>query len=536
MPGVLTNRIHPRVALRWWQLLAVAAVIVAYVVLLRPASGSDATADAQELMPSDVMLYVAIDLDTDAEQYTKMAAILKRFPSFDAVRGVALGRITGPSDETFAFDKDIRPWAGDSATVAVVPGKASRPQSLLAIDVDDEGKAKEFLDGLKAKPTVSKHRGTEIRAYAPDFVTAFAGDFLVVGEADTVKRTIDLADGRGGSLADNAQAQRALDGVAAERVALAYASRDGVRDVLLEGSGALAQLGGVIDHPALQATAAAITARDGKLVVSQHSALDAKANKDRPAYGAFPSFEPTLDSEVSGTSFLYLGAADFDRTLDRLLGQAGVSIPGFGDLFERFRKGLGKEARVDLEKQLFPLLKGEAAISVAPGQPAPVVTAVIDDVDEKKARSVLASLQGPIIKAIQPGEGQRAAQFAESDVGGVRVNSLQLTPTINLSYALFEGQLVITTDPQGVERIRKNREPLADSDGYKSAFAGAPDEAATVVFVDLATFVDLAVGAGLGQDPGFGLIRDDVERLQALGVTVQGSEADLDVRATLTIR
>ena len=58
-------------------------------------------------------------------------------------------------------------------------------------------------------------------------------------------------------------------------------------------------------------------------------------------------------------------------------------------------------------------------------------------IDPQRADRALASLQGPIADALKASTGQ-APRFSESKVGGVTAHSMQVSPTVNLTYAIAE--------------------------------------------------------------------------------------------------
>ena len=62
----------------------------------------------------------------------------------------------------------------------------------------------------------------------------------------------------------------------------------------------------------------------------------------------------------------------------------------------------------------------------------------MDGVDEKKAGDALASLQRPILRAVGTG-GPQVPSFQSKEIDGVAVPSVQVSPSVDLSYAIFEG-------------------------------------------------------------------------------------------------
>ena len=60
-------------------------------------------------------------------------------------------------------------------------------------------------------------------------------------------------------------------------------------------------------------------------------------------------------------------------------------------------------------------------------------------------------------------------RFEEQEIDGVPVRSVQASPTVNLSYAVFDGKLVISTDPAGIEQGVLDDGGLQESEPFERA-------------------------------------------------------------------
>ncbi len=93
-------------------------------------------------------------------------------------------------------------------------------------------------------------------------------------------------------------------------------------------------------------------------------------------------------------------------------------------------------------------------------------------------------------------------RFEEQEIDGVAVRSVQASPTVNLSYAVFDGKLVISTDPAGVERVLGDG-GLAGFRAVRAGDNGLPDEVSALVFLNLDELFGQVTRTDLVEDPFF---------------------------------
>jgi hypothetical protein len=495
--------------------------------------------DAAKLVPGDAQLYLHLNLHGDSSQYRQTRDFFSGLPEPQLVTQAISGFVPH-TGKVFDLRRDLSPWIGGEAAVGL-GGGAGRGEYLFA--VSDRKKADEFLAKFAGKPKAkAKYRGTEIvtygsaanRAGAP--ASAFVGDLLVLADAATLRRAVDLDHGRGRSLDDAAAAEQVRSLMPDQRAADVYVSRSGVH--LLAGTGgASAQLDTFVDYGASKGFAAAAVAHDHGLGIELFSLLDRKRTKRRPSFfAALPAFHPTLAGELDPDAIAYLGIADPAKSAGRLLDEASRADPALARGFERFRKGLVRSGGVDPQKDLLGLFGGEAAIAVDPPPPVPHVTLVVNGVDEKKAITALARLQKPIVDAINPSTTLQAPVFQERSIGGVTARSLRLSPTVDLTYATFDGKLVVSTDPSGVQQVRSGKGHLAGTDLYDRTTSALPSRSSAVIFLNLNELFALAEQAGLAENPDYATFRDDIRAVKALALGVRGSDTELETNVFLNIQ
>ena len=87
---------------------------------------------------------------------------------------------------------------------------------------------------------------------------------------------------------------------------------------------------------------------------------------------------------------------------------------------------------------------------------------------------------------------------------GVEVREVPISPPFSLSYAAFDGLLVVTTSANGIADLRADEDRLADDEAYEEALdrAEIPGETSGFAYVALEEALPLIFGyaeAGLGE-------------------------------------
>jgi hypothetical protein len=222
-------------------------------------------------------------------------------------------------------------------------------------------------------------------------------------------------------------------------------------------------------------------------------------------------------------------------TVDLLLRQAATVAPGIAEAFDQLNRDLRREGGVDLRRSVLPLLEGQAAAAAAAGGGLPYLTFVFTDVDEEKARAAIARLQAPLAAALGPERTGQAPSFGERQVDDISVYSVRLSAALDLAYAVFDGKLLVSTNPAGVARAIEGGEALDAQDAYQAVTSGAPESVSALVFLDLEGLVRLAEPIGLAEIEPYVVFRRDIEKLRALGVTIEGDDERLSTRLFLEI-
>ncbi|HEY8001126.1 MAG: DUF3352 domain-containing protein [Vicinamibacteria bacterium] len=505
--------------------------------------------DAEELVPADALAYLHANLDPDTDEYSAAAGLAAKLPVFGsqvADRGLAL--IPSPDAGRLDFDDDVRPWFGGEAAIAVIAGPGVVPERVDLLEVADSEGASEYAKSLAVGQVQSaEYEGVEVSTDQQDVATAQVQGFLAIGTEDGVRAVIATATGadEAESLADDPVATDARDQLPEHRFAEAWVSEDGIRELIATDTGTLGTLSPVIAPGSSSGVAASLSAGDEGLEVAVRSVLDPEREKSSPSFfAAFPSFEPELPQRLRPETLAYLGIGAPEKTVTALLSQASVQAPGIAAGFEDLVKTLRHQGDVDIEGQLLGALGEEAAFALEPPQgqgdvPAaaepPYLMFVADQVDEEAARKALAALQGPLADAADTGSDLQAPVFGQEEVSGVETNSLRISPTVELTYAVFDRLAAIATDPAGVAGVIEDEGGLDQQALYEDATDDFPDQVSLQAYFNLERLVGIGEQAGLAEDPLYATFAGDFRRLDALALAVSDDDDLLSTDVRLLI-
>ena len=158
---------------------------------------------------------------------------------------------------------------------------------------------------------------------------------------------------------------------------------------------------------------------------------------------------------------------------------------------------------------------------VTPPVNLPVVTLVVADTTAEEGGEVLVALQPVIAQLLEsPALGQVPA-IVPRRIAGVEATTLSISPTLTLTYAAFDGKLVVSTSPAGIRQLRAGGESLSDNASFApGGLRDLLDRVSSVVFLDLRRLSTLVERAGLAATPGYRAIKPDIARIGAVsGVT-----------------
>jgi hypothetical protein len=478
-------------------------------------------------VPSDAALYAHVTVNSDSHQWDLAEDLRGELPNFTALLRSVTGAVAIPGGRQIDLPREVLPWAKDDLALIGVPGAGATVPEAYVVGVGDAGKADQFLAGLSpgGASKQTKVDGGTLTTYSSGLATGRFGDDALFGSLEAVRAALDAKAGRAPQLSGSDQASP-LEELPDVRLAELYLSRAGVERLLTGRTGGASQLDTFVDYGATTAMAASFRVRDDGLEIHLDSTLDPKLEQQSPTvFADLPRFEPSLADEAGARALGYVGVGELGPAFNRALATAGAGGQGLAGSLRALAQRLQKEAGVDPLQDLLPALGGQAALLAEPTDSVPYATLVVEGVDEKKATDALAALQGPLARSVTA--GAQGARFETKEVDGVDVHSLAVSPQVDLSYAVFDGMLVVSTKPDGIAQVRSNGDDLADNGSYKAATDRLPSSVSALVFLNLEEVFGLAQQAGLATDPLYASLSEDISRIGSLGLAVTGSSSEL---------
>jgi hypothetical protein len=539
----------------WWsrrsrgtklQVGAVAGIIVLYLILkFLPVPGVPCQVSAAKecapsndtiaYVPRDAALYIHLTVNSDSHQWDLERDLSETLPNFTALLQSDTSTITAPGGRPIDLSHQVLPWAKDDLALLGIPGPMGSTAEAYVVGVGDNAQANRFLNSLapSGPATLDTIGGASLSAYRSGFATARSGDQLLFGSEAAVRAALAAKAGQQPGLEGSVQ-DRAREQLPDVRFAEVYLSRAGVQRFLPPTATGASQLNTFVDYGATSGMAVGARARDDGVQVNLVSELDPKLEPRSPTvFASLPEFEPGLADEAGPRALGYIGVGELGPAINNALASAGAGAQGLAGSLRALAQRLQKEAGVDPLKDLLPALAGQAALVAEPTGAAPYASLIVDGVDEEKAAAALASLQGPLLRSLTAG-GQ-VPSFRTTEVDGVPVHSVRVSPSVDLSYAIFDGKLVISTQPQGISQVRSSGDNLADTSAFEDATERLPDRVSALVFLNLDEVLGLAQQAGLAENPLYASLSEDISRVGSLGLAVRGSDDELQSELFLAI-
>ncbi|HEY6655141.1 MAG TPA: DUF3352 domain-containing protein [Solirubrobacterales bacterium] len=492
--------------------------------------------DTIAYVPRNAALYAHLTVNSDSHQGELARGLRDELPNFTALLQSDTSALAGPAGRPLNLASEVLPWVKDDLALLAVPGpNGTTPEAYIA-GVGDSDKANRFAASLSpgGPATQAKVGDASLSAYSNGVATARSGDQLVFGNAAAVRAALAAKAGQLPRLegSDQDQAREQLPDI---RVAEVYLSRAGVQRFLPPAATGASQLDTFVDYGATSGMAAGARVRDDGIEVNLVSELDPTLEQRSPTvFASLPEFQPGLANEAGPRALGYIGVGDLGPAINNALATAGVGAQGLAGSLRGLAQRLQQEAGVDPLKDLLPALGGQAALIAEPTKAAPYASLIVDGVDETKAGDALASLQPPLLRSLGTRGGQ-VPSFQTREVDGVAVHSLLVSPTINLSYAIFDGKLVVSTQPEGISQVRSSGDDLAGTSAFKDATDRLPDRVSALVFLNLDEVLGLAQRAGLADNPLYASLSEDISRVGSLGLAVKGSDNELQSELFLAI-
>ena len=539
----------------WWsrrsrafriQLFAVVGVVLLYLVVkfisipgvpCEVSAAKECAPSNQTIayVPTNAALYAHVTVNSDSHQWELAEDLRDELPNFtNLLRGITSAVATPPA-RAIDVPREVLPWAKDDIALVGVPGPGKALAEAYVVGVGDTAKADQFLTGLSPGGTSKQTKvdGGTLSVYSNGLATGRIGDVALFGSLEAVRAALDAKAGTTPELSGS-DLGSPLDALPDVRLAELYLSRAGVDRLLTGRRGGASQLDTFVDYGATTGMAASFRVRDDGLEIHLDSRLDPKLEQQSPTvFADLPRFEPSLADEAGPRALGYVGVGELGPGLNRVLATAGAGGQGLAGSLRALAQRLQKQAGIDPLKDLLPALGGQAALVAEPTDSVPYASLVVEGVDETKANAALAALQRPLARSVAA--GAQVPSFQTREVNGVNIHSMAISPQVDLSYAVFDDMLVISTQPQGIEQVRESGDDLAGSGAYEDATERLPDSVSALVFLNLDEVFGLAQQAGLATDPLYASLSEDISRIGSLGLAVTGSNSELRSELFLAI-
>lgn len=482
----------------------VVVLIVLVVLLIAGGGGSASSAPpdaAAKLVPANALVYVHLSTDTGRGATNDALKLARRFPSFERLRNALVRRLQDPRCGT-----DLRKQRGKEAALALLNTQTGTAGSLVLVDT-----------GENHKTTVSRSCGLVSQTYI--------GRFLAIGQQQslTAARALALAGDKGASLARNPDFAKAMAGLPADRVADAWASADGVRRLLAPQGGVLGAAGVLLDQPGLKGTGVGLVAHEKSARIVVRNELDPKVRRPQ----TFKPFEPALQAQTPKGVLAYLGVSGLSTAISRVLAAAGPQTAGLGALLQRAGRQLDQQSGGRLTREVLATLQGEVAVTLTAAVPAPVLTVVAHA--KKDTGRTLAQLEVPIARLLG-----KTARFNGVSVAGHAARVLRAGP-ISIAYAVIDDRLVISTSTAGIAAVARKGDHLDRQDAFKSVAGDAPGKVSSLLFLDFTELLRLGEQTGLGDSRAYQSVRDDLQKVRAVGAWSSGSGDESNAEINLSI-
>ncbi|MEA2319027.1 MAG: hypothetical protein QOD44_3216 [Solirubrobacteraceae bacterium] len=455
--------------------LLVGILAIAIADALRsPGPGGEAAA----LVPASALAFVRLSTDPDDAAAQRLSALAPRIPGYLSLRDAALTAVS-PAPGAFDPRRDVRPWLGDEAAVALVDVGGGRFGSIVLAQVRSRPRAEALLQRVAGPGRGVRYRGLVLRRFGAN-AAVFARGFLIAGPEAAVREAVDVAQGEAPALADAPRFEAALEG--ARRPAEAYLSPRGLRGFVRPLGGVAGAVAALIDDPELRGVGASLRAdRRGLRVHARRMG----------AAGA--ELRPRLLDGVPAGAVATLAGPSFAAAVQ------AAQRAGAGAALETVRTTVRKASSIDLDRDLLGRLRGEYTAWLEPGAAAPVVTLAARTSDPGGLREVLARLQNPLTRALAGGRASTPS-FEARTIAGADAFTLDISDRFAPTYAVTGDTVVVSTSAAGVERFRARTPRLRATPGFRAAVPRVPARIESLGFVDVRQLLALGEQTGLTAD------------------------------------
>jgi len=315
--------------------------------------GDDGSAlgSALSTLPKDAPYAVAIDTNSDGDQYKAVAKLLDKFPFSGQIKSALLGQLE-QSAGGVKFEDDVKPVLGNPLVVGAT-GTGGTSDAIAAIEAKDKGKLDDLISKTKAQKSGEASGATLYRS--GDSVFAVKDDLVVFASDETqLKAALERVDG---DHLDEKTFEDGLNGLPDPALARVYVDVEAA----LKANPGSADARRIPWVAALREVGATVTANDNSLDV------DFRARTEGDLSDAELPIAPGDEAPpvIKRPGEIGLGIRDLAHIV-RFAENAGQAIDpsGFGD-YEQAKKTIDKQLGVSLDNDLIGQLTGNVSATVS---------------------------------------------------------------------------------------------------------------------------------------------------------------------------
>ncbi len=409
-------------------------------------SGASGGESAASIVPASAALHVSVSSDLDSEQWAKLEAVLEKFPG----RSSLLEEIRSElGEEDLDYERDVAPALGDEVDLVLLDFKGGGENLIVLTKPDNEERLDELLAKTDVKPAKADIEG----------FTAIADES---GALESLRRA-----GGEESLAESDDFQAAMADLPDEAVAKIYVNGESAERALEEE---LQDVSPALARQGLRWAGAAVEALDNGVRIEGTVSAENENTK-------IENYTPALlDSIPAGA----LAVVSFRGGSDQLNEQLEAN-PGLQNQLSQLQAALGVSFQ-----ELTAFFHGESALYVREDSPFPEVTLALEAADEADAVRTLDRLA-------ERAGGLFGSRPTKTMVSGIQVTTMGFG-RFAVSYAAFDGTLLLTTAVSGITDFRDEGKKLTDDAAYTGAREAAevPGEIAGLLYVNIRESVELA--------------------------------------------
>ncbi len=209
----------------------------------------------------------------------------------------------------------------------------------------------------------------------------------------------------------------------------------------------------------------------------------------------------------------YYGTRGLDQNITRLLSAAGTQ--SLADLLEQVTQVLGTSGVDAVRKDLLDLLSNESAVALLPNVPAPIALIIAKARSAEATRAALQRLRQTLPAVL------KGAKVSESD-GVTTIRSSQA----EFDLAVIDDNLVASTSMKGIDAARDPDGGIDANDSFRATVGSPENPVTSVVFLDFRQLLTLAEQTGLNDSRAYLAVKNDLRKLQAVGVSSAGAGED----------